>query len=137
MWVVSDTQIFWTISLALKNEHNWIKILKIAFDVNAFINIYIWLGSTYIYIHTYTYIHMHIYIYIYICLHRNSLISHFTTIFAKNSIQPDSWVVENSSYKICQLKFCKFQVVMFSEKSTFATAIVNIFCESSLINHKW
>ena len=50
--------------------------------------------------------------------------------------QPKSWMVENSSYKIRQLKFCKFQVVMFSEKNTFATAIVNIFCKSSLINHK-
>ena len=50
--------------------------------------------------------------------------------------QPDSWVVENSSYKIRQLKFYKFQFVMFSEKNTFATAIVNIFRKSFLINHK-
>ena len=41
-----------------------------------------------------------------------------------------SWVVENSSYKIPKLKFYTFQAVMFS-------AIVNIFCKSSSINHKY
>ena len=56
---------------------------------------------------------------------------HISQLFLqKNPSQPDS------SYKIRQPKFYKFQVVMFSEKNTFATTIVNIFCKSSLINHK-
>ena len=62
---------------------------------------------------------------------------HISQLFLQKILsQPDSWVVENRSYKTCQLKFCKFQVVMFSEKNTFATAIVNIFRKSSLINNK-
>ena len=56
--------------------------------------------------------------------------------FCKKFYQPDSWVVEKSSYKICQLKFRKFQVAMFSEKNTFTDAVFNIFRKSSLINHK-
>ena len=69
----------------------------------------------YIYIHTYIYI----YVYIYIYLHRNGMVSfHISQQFLQKILsQPDSWVVENSSYKICQLKFCKFQVVMFSKKT--------------------
>ena len=88
----------------------------------------------YIYIHIYTYIYTFIYTYVFI-----GIVSfQISQLFLQKILsQPDSWVVENSSYKICQLKFCKFQVVMFSEKNTFATAIVNIFRESSLINHKW
>ena len=62
---------------------------------------------------------------------------HISQLFLQNiQSQLDSWLVQNSSYKICQVKFCKFQVVMFSEKNTFATAVVNISCKSSLINHK-
>ena len=45
---------------------------------------------------------------------------HILQLFLQKILsQPDSWVVENSSYKICELKFCKFQVVMFSKKNTF------------------
>ena len=63
---------------------------------------------------------------------------HISQVFLQKIIsKPDSWVVENSSYKIHQLKFCKLQVVMFSKKNTYATtAIVNIFHKSSLITHK-
>ena len=91
-WVVSDTQNFWTISLALENEHAWIYILTIAFNVNAFIYIFIWFHFTF-----------HIY-------------------FCKKFYH--SWMVEISSYEIPQLKFCKFQVVMFSEKNTFPLLLI-------------
>ena len=36
----------------------------------------------------------------------------------------DSWVVENSSYKIPQLEFCKSQVVMFSDNNTFLLLLI-------------
>ena len=56
---------------------------------------------------------------------------HISQLFLQKILsQPDSLVVENSSHRICQLKFYKFQVVMFSEKNTFATAFVNIFHEA-------
>ena len=62
---------------------------------------------------------------------------HISQLFMQKVLsQPDSWLIENSFYKIRQLKFCKFQVVMFSEKKTFATAFFKIYCKSSLINHK-
>ena len=88
----------------------------------------------YIYIFVYIYIYVYIHIYIFIGM---VFSFHISQLFLQKILsQPDRWVVENSSFIICQLKFCKFQVVMFSEKKTFATAIVNMFCKSSLINHK-
>ena len=33
-------------------------------------------------------------------------------------------MVEISSYEIPQLKFCKFQIVMFSEKNTFPLLLI-------------
>ena len=66
-----------------------------------------------------------------VCIFIGMVSLHISQLFLqKNQSQPDS------SYKIRQLKFCKFQIVMFSEKNTFATTIVNIFCKSSLTNHK-
>ena len=63
---------------------------------------------------------------------------HISQLFLQKILsKPGSWVVEDSSYKIYQLKFCKLQGVMFSEKNTYATtAIFNILHKSSLITHK-
>ena len=63
------------------------------------------------------YIYIYIYIYIFIWFHFT-----FHDYFCKKFYH--SWVVENNSYKICQLEFCEFQVVMFSEKNTFLLLLI-------------
>ena len=105
-------------TLRTSEQYPWLwKMSMIEYKSSQLLYIYI----IYIYIYTYIYIFIGI-----VSLHISQL------FLQKIQSQPDSWVVGNSSYEICQLKFCKFQVVMFSDKSTFATAIVNIFCKSTL-----
>ena len=60
---------------------------------------------------------------IYIHISSSGFTSHFTTIFAKDSIAA-GWSRIASSYKIPQLEFCKSQVMMFSEKKTFLLLLI-------------